>query len=97
MQQAVDISQDSNLKAIAALRLAELQLQQQKYDAVQTTLNHISDKAWEGSKQQMLGDIALAKGDKAAARAAYQQALSSENLNSLDKQLLQLKVDSLSQ
>ena len=45
----------------------------------------------------MLGDIALAKGDKAAARAAYQQALSSENLNSLDKQLLQLKVDSLSQ
>ncbi len=97
LQQAVDISQDSNLKAIAALRLAELQLQQQKYDAVQTTLNHISDKAWEGSKQQMLGDIALAKGDKAAARAAYQQALSSENLNSLDKQLLQLKVDSLSQ
>lgn len=97
LQQAVTISQDSNLKSIAALRLAELQVQQQKYDAAQSMLNAVSDSAWQGSKQQLLGDILLAKGDGAAAKTAYQQALSNENLNSLDRQLLQLKVDSLAQ
>ncbi|MGR6981324.1 YfgM family protein [Testudinibacter sp. P27/CKL/0425] len=97
LQQAVEISEDSNLKNIAALRLAELQIQQQKYDAAQAGLEKITDSAWQGSKQQLLGDILLAKGEAANARAAYQQALNNDNLNALDKQLLQLKIDSLSQ
>lgn len=97
LQQAVEISEDSNLKNIAALRLAELQIQQQKYDAAQAVLDKITDSAWQGSKQQLLGDILLAKGEAANARAAYQQALNNDNLNALDKQLLQLKIDSLSQ
>ncbi|KGQ70176.1 hypothetical protein A1D23_05925 [Chelonobacter oris] len=96
-QQAVQISRDDNLRTIAALRLAELQVQQQNYDAAQTTLNNVSDNAWAGSKQQLIGDILLAKGEQQAARQAYQQALESANLNVSDRQLLQLKIDSLAQ
>ncbi|MGV6989393.1 YfgM family protein [Testudinibacter sp. P80/BLE/0925] len=97
LQQAVVIGKDSNLKTIASLRLAELQVQQQKFEAAQASLNNVTDSAWQGNKQRLLGDILLAKGDNAAAKNAYQHALSNENLNSLDRQLLQLKVDSLAQ
>lgn len=97
LQQAFNISLDNNLRSIAALRLAELQIQQQKYDEAQATLTEITDNAWQASKQQLLGDILLAKGDTVAAKATYQQVLANNHLNALDKQLLQLKVDSLSQ
>nr|WP_260337762.1 tetratricopeptide repeat protein [Pasteurella testudinis] len=97
LQQALQLSANDELKSISALRLAELQVQQQQYDQAEISLKSVTDKAWESSQQQLSGDILLAKGDKNAARQAYRQALSSENLNNLDRQLLQLKVDSLSE
>ncbi|KAE9527658.1 YfgM family protein [Testudinibacter aquarius] len=97
LKQALEFSRNDELKSISALRLAALQVQQQQYDQAEVSLKNINDKAWEGAKAQLQGDILLAKGDNNAARQAYQQALSNQNLNNLDRQLLQLKVDSLAE
>ena len=49
--------------------------------------------AWNGAKNILVGDIQLAKGDKDAAKSAYQQA--QQNATPLELQLIQVRLNNL--
>jgi predicted negative regulator of RcsB-dependent stress response len=66
---------DSGLRKIARLRLARVLWQQGKPDEALAQLDVRDDDAFAGLYQELRGDIQLAKGDRAAARGAYEKAL----------------------
>lgn len=86
---------DKALKPLVALRLARVQWQQGKPADALKTLS-VDSGAYAGLFAELRGDINLAEGDRAAARAAYAQAL--EKLDSQDapsREMLQQKFDDL--
>lgn len=93
LEQALAATQDATLQNIIRLRLAAVELQLQQFDAALAILAQIQDSAWELSKQTLSGDILAAKGDKAAAKTAYEQAksLASEG----EKMLLDIRLNNL--
>ncbi len=93
LEQALAATQDATLQNIIRLRLAAVELQLQQFDAALAVLAQIQDSAWELSKQILSGDILAAKGDKAAAKTAYEQAktLASEG----EKMLLDIRLNNL--
>lgn len=68
-------SDDPGLKKIARLRLARVLWQQGKPDDALAQLNIPDEDAFASLYQELRGDIQLGKGDKAAARGAYDKAL----------------------
>ncbi len=93
LEQALAATQDATLQNIIRLRLAAVELQLQQFDAALAVLAQIQDSAWELSKQILSGDILAAKGDKAAAKTAYEQAktLAGEG----EKMLLDIRLNNL--
>lgn len=93
LEQALAATQDATLQNIIRLRLAAVELQLQQFDAALAVLAQIQDSAWELSKQTLSGDILAAKGDKAAAKTAYEQAknLAGEG----EKMLLDIRLNNL--
>lgn len=65
---------DATLKTVIRFRLAEVNYQLKAFDAALTNLAEIQDASWDQRKQLFIGDILAAKGDKAAAKSAYEQA-----------------------
>lgn len=66
---------DSGLKRIARLRLARVLWQQQKPDEALALLDVKDDDAFASLYQELRGDIQLSKGDRDAARSAYEKAM----------------------
>ena len=75
LQWTLDQSDDPGLKKIARLRLARVLWQQAKPDDALAQLNIPDDDAFASLYQELRGDIQFAKGDRAAARSAYEKAL----------------------
>ncbi len=68
-------SKDKQLAVVARLRLARVQIAQQKPDDALATLNAITDPGAFGPRiHEIRGDADLAKGDKAGALAEYRVA-----------------------
>lgn len=95
LQSAVKQSNNSSLTAIANLRLARVQVALKQYSKAETTLNSVTDAAWAGDKAEISADIAQAQNNTAEAKKLYQVALDSPTISALQKQILQLKIDSL--
>ncbi|MGY4676810.1 YfgM family protein [Pasteurella sp. P03HT] len=93
LKQALTQSSDETLSSIAALRLASVQFQQQAFDAALESLKQVKQTSWESRKQLLTGDILLAKGDKEAAKASYQQA--QQQASPLEAQWLQVRLNNL--
>lgn len=74
LKQALAATSDATLQSIIRFRLAALSYQLNQFDEALGILAKIQDKAWLLRKQILTGDILVAKGDKAAARSAYEQA-----------------------
>ncbi len=93
---AVEQMEGHELQPLMKIRLARVLNAAEKYDDAQTLLTSIEGAAFEGLKQQVLGDTLLAKGDKEAARVAYMAAKeASESYmakNELDKMINDLAV-----
>jgi predicted negative regulator of RcsB-dependent stress response len=70
-----DRADDPGLKSIAALRLARVQWQQGQPDAALKLLEIADDSPFAPLYQELRGDILLVKGEREAARAAYEKAL----------------------
>lgn len=87
-------SDDAGLKAVAQLRIARLQWQQNEIDAALKTLDG-GDAAFAPLFDELRGDIQLAKGDVAAARSAYEKAFAATPAEQPGRQLLQRKLDDL--
>jgi predicted negative regulator of RcsB-dependent stress response len=94
LQQVLDGSRDVELKLLARLRLARVLLAQHQPDAALALINAVQAGAYAARYAEVRGDALLAKGDRAGALAAYRAARADE-ANTLDDQLLDLKIEDL--
>ena len=86
---------DAGLVQIVKLRLADAQLAQKKYDEALKTLSNVTEPAFKASVEELRGDIFVAKKDNASARKAYQSAWDSLLERKQERQLLQIKLESV--
>jgi predicted negative regulator of RcsB-dependent stress response len=100
LRAVMEQSDDAELALVARLRLARVQNAQGNHDAALATLDAAASPAVEAAVADLRGDVLLAKGDPAAALAAYRQALAASPSTGaeglVDPVLLQLKIDELS-
>lgn len=94
-------SDDPELRLVARLRLARVQLAQGRHEAALATLEAARQPATEARVEELRGDVLLARGDDAGALAAYRKAQSRAGMPSMDgglvdAELLGLKIDELS-
>jgi predicted negative regulator of RcsB-dependent stress response len=88
-------SKDSELALLARLRLARVEISQNKADAALATLNGMKPGAFEPRYHEVLGDAYYAKGDKATALKEYLKAKVGD-FGGSDSQQLDLKISDLS-
>lgn len=94
-QAVAENSDDRELRSVARLRLARVQLMQKKPDEALATLTQGEAGAFEAAVEEVKGDALLAKGDKAGALAAYRRAAEATEPELVDQGLLQLKINDL--
>jgi len=94
LQWAVENAKEEEIKAVARLRLAAVLADQTKFDAALKQLDANRNAGFEAVTAAMRGDILFAQGKLADARNAYSMAIAKTEPEA-DKQLLQLKLDSL--
>ena len=75
LQWVVDNTGEQGIKQLAQLRLANLLLDMGKPDAAEALAQSVSQGGFGAEFDALKGDIAMAKGDKEAARQAWQKAL----------------------
>jgi predicted negative regulator of RcsB-dependent stress response len=91
LQWAIEHAGDPTLKQLVQLNLARILLNEGDIDGAEKLVT--SDQGgFAGEFAVIRGDIALARGDKVAAAAAYNQAMTQEVSN---RNLLQMKLDDL--
>lgn len=71
---AVEHAHEDEYRAIAALRLAGLQIEAKQHDAALKTLDAVKLPAFAGLAADRRGDVLLAQGKADEAKAAYQSA-----------------------
>jgi predicted negative regulator of RcsB-dependent stress response len=97
LQGVMERTRDPQLALVARLRLARVQMAQNKFDAALATLDAAKDPgAFAARYTEARGDIYFEKGDKAAALKAYRAARESAARGSVDTELLDLKIKDLS-
>lgn len=93
LSQALAATSDATLQAVIRFRLAAVAYQLNQFDDALGFLAPVQDQAWSLRKQVLTGDILLAKGDKAAARSAYEQAKAQAQPQ--DEMLIDLRLNNL--
>ena len=86
---------DAGLVQIVKLRLADAQLAQKKFDEALKTLSSVTEPAFKATADELRGDIFVAKKDNASARKAYQSAWDNLLERKQERQLLQIKLESV--
>jgi predicted negative regulator of RcsB-dependent stress response len=94
LERVLSTTRDPQLKLIARLRLARVQLAEKQPDAALKTLEVPDEGAFAARYDEVRGDALLAKGDRAGALKAYQSARRSAS-DTLDAGLLDLKINEL--
>lgn len=89
-------SKDSELALLARLRLARVQIAQEKPDAALATLNGLQPGAFGWRYHEVRADAYYAKGDKANALKEYLSAKAQDIGSGPDGSLLDLKISDLS-
>ncbi len=95
LQEVATGADDQELRRVARLRLARVQLMQKKPDEALATLGQGEAGAFAPAYEEVRGDALLAKGDSAGALAAYRKAAESTEPGLVDQSLLQLKINEL--
>ncbi|NMP15960.1 tetratricopeptide repeat protein [Thalassotalea sp. HSM 43] len=90
---ALALTVSDDLTAIANLRLARVQIQQQQFDAALQTLATSFPESFKANVEETKGDAYLLQDDKEQARAAYQAAADAGGLQG--NPTLQMKLDDL--
>ncbi len=99
--QVADGSKDPDLRTVARLRLARVQLAQGRYDAALASLAAAATPAIDARVLELKGDVLLAKGDPAGALDHWRKADAAAvaepgSAAQVDAELLRLKIDELS-
>ncbi|MBV6541104.1 tetratricopeptide repeat protein [Ursidibacter maritimus] len=93
LEQALTTTEDATLHNVIRFRLATVEYQLKNFDAALSALSNVKDKAWELRKQVLTGDILIAKGDKDAAKSAYEQAKA--NAKAEEQLLIDVRLNNL--
>ena len=88
-------SKEPAIKDLARLRLAGVQLDQKQYEAAQKTLSGTHSDAFASRFDDLKGDVLLAQGKQAEARAAYQAAFGKMKEDNPYRNIVELKLDAL--
>ncbi len=93
-------SKDPDLRVVARLRLARVQLAEGRYDDALKSLDAVATPSVDARVLELRGDVKLAQGDKAAALDNWRKAEAAATANptssaQVDTELLQLKIDEL--
>ncbi len=97
LQQLMNATSDKELALMARLRAARIQVDQNKPDEALTLLAGVAPGAYAASFAEVRGDALHAKGDKAAALKAYQEAQAAGQAagQGVDGELLRLKIGAM--
>lgn len=95
LTQAQSQAKEENLLSLVNLRLARVQMQQNKFDDALKTLDGVKGEGWAALQQDVRGNVLLAKGDAKGAREAYSKALDSKPSQTLQN-MLRMKLNNLS-
>ncbi len=95
LQWAVENAKSEEVRTLARLRLAAVLLDQEQYDAALKQLDETPGDAFAGLYADLRGDVLVAQGKTAEARAQYQQALEKSSGNSAWRDVVQIKLDAL--
>ncbi len=95
LQWVIEKASDDNMRQIARYRLATAQFDDKKYDDALRTLDAKTDDAYAGLYADLRGDILVAAGRAAEARAAYQTAVAKLDPKSPYRAYVQVKLDAL--
>jgi predicted negative regulator of RcsB-dependent stress response len=90
----VDNSADGKLKPVALSRLAQVHLAEGDSDAAAAAIAAI-DSAFDDQFLETRGDVLLAQGETAAARAMYSAALDDAQRRGSNGESLQMKIDNI--
>ena len=88
-------SKEPAVKDLARLRLAGVLLDQKQYDAALKTLSGTHSDAFAYRFDDLKGDVLLAQGKRAEARAAYQAAFGKLPEDNAYRNIVELKLDAL--
>ena len=86
---------DEGLLQLVKIRLADAQFAQNKYDEALKTLSGDVDPAFKATVEEARGDIYVAKKDINSAKKAYQAAWDSLLERKQERQILQIKLESV--
>lgn len=95
LQWALDHSAESTVRDLSRLRLAGIALDDKKYDEAINLVKAPEETSFSAMFAEMRGDAYVLKGDKDAARDAYQQALAKTNKELPNYRLIEFKLDAL--
>lgn len=95
LQWALDNTKEEELKDLVRLRLAGLLLDEKKHDEALKLLETKHGESFAGLYADLKGDVLIAAGKPAEARAAYQVALDKVGGKSAYRNLVQMKFDAL--
>ena len=96
LQWAQDNAPTEELRMLAVLRLAAVRLDQEQYDAALQLLDVSPGESFVSLYADLRGDVFVAQGNVAEARAQYEQALEEADANSPWRDVVQIKLDALS-
>lgn len=95
LQWVIDHAKEDEMRDVARLRLAGILLDEKNYAEALKLAEAKPVEPFSVLYADMKGDILVAQGKVAEARAAYQQALAKSDANQPYHQILQLKLDAL--
>lgn len=95
LQWAIDKAKDEETAELARLRLASIWLDEKKYDEALKLLETKHSAAMETLYADLRGDLMVAQGKSAEARAAYKTAIDKSLPNSSYRNVVQIKLDAL--
>ena len=95
LQWAIDKAKDDETAEVARLRLASIWLDEKKYEEALKLLETKHSTAMETLYADLRGDVMLAQGKSAEARAAYKMAIEKSLPNSSYRSVVQIKLDAL--
>lgn len=95
LEWAASNSKEPAVKDLARVRLAGVQLDQKQYDAALKTLSGSHSDAFAFRFDDLRGDVLLAQGKPAEARAAYAAAFDKLEKDNPYRNIVELKLDAL--